>query len=436
MRRALLLAAWTVGCLHDWDAIPVGFADAARDAVDAVAEPDAGDVVAVTDARDDADAGDVRDVVNDPVDVPGVVDVPDAFDVIDVSEAGDVTDAPDVVDATVARDAFDVIDAPDTRDVIDVTDAPDVVDVTEADTCTLRCGGVCVDALHDNAHCGSCSRGCTAPLQCNNGVCLCPAGQQLCGGVCADVSSDPNHCGSCTTVCPRISMGSAYMTCLGGGCRFVCPTGYAVLTVGASSTCAAFGGASAGVAGPTCQGNIYNAGLCSCPLGFTARLTVVQSPDHTTTPLAWCDSGALAAASEWGGAYVRDAELRGAPPAVVCRSANPLAAGCACPGGFTAIELPYLGADDIPRVLGLCNRGGATSPADRLFLGAFARYALNTVISRPGGSHCATPNPLTGDCTCPALARAVTVQSTAPGYDPGADASIANTPIDLYLCMR
>ena len=47
---------------------------------------------------------------------------------------------------------------------------------------------------------------------CTNGVCTCPAGQQLCGASCVDTQSDLDNCGSCGNQCPAGS------SCVAGAC--------------------------------------------------------------------------------------------------------------------------------------------------------------------------------------------------------------------------
>lgn len=70
------------------------------------------------------------------------------------------------------------------------------------------CGQTCVDPRNDPAHCGMCSRACTANERCENGMCTvrCPPATMLCpadgGTLCVDPMRDALHCGNCTTACP------------------------------------------------------------------------------------------------------------------------------------------------------------------------------------------------------------------------------------------
>ena len=53
-----------------------------------------------------------------------------------------------------------------------------------------RCDGVCVNPMHDDAHCGTCGRACTTGTICLVGSCLCPPPLRECAGRCLDTASD------------------------------------------------------------------------------------------------------------------------------------------------------------------------------------------------------------------------------------------------------
>jgi hypothetical protein len=58
------------------------------------------------------------------------------------------------------------------------------------------CGSSCIAPLIDNKNCGACGATCSAPFQCVNGGCNCPAGQTSCGGTCADLNTSNQNCGA------------------------------------------------------------------------------------------------------------------------------------------------------------------------------------------------------------------------------------------------
>lgn len=85
------------------------------------------------------------------------------------------------------------------------------------------CAGVCRRFDTDSEHCGGCGQRCCAGNTCMGGTCQpgCPAGWIACpgpmsscrGGICVNAVTDPTHCGSCTTRC------AAGETCVSGMCR-------------------------------------------------------------------------------------------------------------------------------------------------------------------------------------------------------------------------
>lgn len=165
------------------------------------------------------------------------------------------------------------------------------------DTCSARCGDVCVDSATDPMHCGGCNNACSQ--FCESGACVasCSTGRQACNGSCVDTSSDPLHCGGCDNPCSADAA--------------ICEAGRCVAT----STCATMpdapgGGCPAECTGG-CQGNICtidcsgNGAPCDgsnivCPTNFDCVVvcngidacdsgTIACPPDHSCTVI--CGGG-------------------------------------------------------------------------------------------------------------------------------------------------
>ncbi|BEJ03367.1 hypothetical protein CcaverHIS641_0105420 [Cutaneotrichosporon cavernicola] len=86
----------------------------------------------------------------------------------------------------------------------------------------------CFDFTSDSWNCGGCNQRCAEGATCDNGVCKCPAGQELCGGLivglpyerigsCTKVLTDYLNCGGCSNYCDG--------ECLNGQCR-PCASGF------------------------------------------------------------------------------------------------------------------------------------------------------------------------------------------------------------------
>jgi hypothetical protein len=87
--------------------------------------------------------------------------------------------------------------------VCDATNAACGVPVTPTNGCGV-CSGVgsaCTAGYCDGSNCVAClvDAHCSADQSCTNNACVCEFDE--CGGVCVDVLSDEAHCGSCDTVC-------------------------------------------------------------------------------------------------------------------------------------------------------------------------------------------------------------------------------------------
>ncbi len=84
-----------------------------------------------------------------------------------------------------------------------------------------RCEGLCVDVLHDPAHCGGCGLGCAKELVCIEGTCAVACGltATACGPVCSVLATDPEHCGACDHAC------APGVACVGGACVPDCAAG-------------------------------------------------------------------------------------------------------------------------------------------------------------------------------------------------------------------
>ncbi|MFT3927713.1 MAG: hypothetical protein QM778_34615 [Myxococcales bacterium] len=83
-------------------------------------------------------------------------------------------------------------------------------------------GGACVNTATDANHCGSCGNSCNGPFEtgCANGECTCAPGLTACGGGCRDLAHDPDHCG---TSCGNAQQCSGSEMCEQGAC--VCRPG-------------------------------------------------------------------------------------------------------------------------------------------------------------------------------------------------------------------
>ncbi len=119
------------------------------------------------------------------------------------------------------------------------------------------CGTSCSDVRVDVANCGSCGNICPSGADCQNGTCLCPAGQSICGNRCVSLQASNNNCGACGAVC------SPGQVCLSGSCR--CPVG----TVLCAGACLVESDMRCGSSCQDCtsSGRMCTAGSCSCPAG-------------------------------------------------------------------------------------------------------------------------------------------------------------------------
>lgn len=137
------------------------------------------------------------------------------------------------------------------------------------------CGDSCVDTASDDANCGACGNACVGGQTCEAGSCVCPVGATLCstqgltivddavavgqtGQSCVDTSVDVKHCGACGNAC------AGGQTCEQGSC--VCPAGQTLC----GDRCAdpQSDTANCGACGSACgSGQLCNAGTCVCPQG-------------------------------------------------------------------------------------------------------------------------------------------------------------------------
>jgi hypothetical protein len=143
---------------------------------------------------------------------------------------------------------------------------------------------------------------------------------------------------------------------------------------------------------PACYaGNPLNGGQCYCPPGFTDQVMQVLDDTACSTPpnppYGWavhaCVGGTPNAAADFGGVFQQNRN-RG------CNTANAFTGVCACPAGFSGIELPHNGGCYERVFTTVCFN--ASAPRSTL-AGAY-------VVS--DGGACRSGNPATGTCSCPA----------------------------------
>ncbi len=118
--------------------------------------------------------------------------------------------------------------------------------VCNAGTCSIscpgaqvNCNGACVDPKSDPQHCGAtlgCGAeagggdagvACTSGTVCNDGACAasCSTALTNCGGACINAMTDPAHCGGCSTTCALDHV--AANVCSAGACVVAsCAAGY------------------------------------------------------------------------------------------------------------------------------------------------------------------------------------------------------------------
>jgi hypothetical protein len=208
---------------------------------------------------------------------------------------------------------------------------------------SLDCGnGVCVDPLHDNAHCGNCATACTTPgTSCQPqgspaaGACLptCAANLRACLGGCKDAQNDPANCGTCGNVCP------SGQSCITGVCQVQCPAG--------QTPC-----------GPTCTDTSTDPQHCGgCAPAFDCRPS--QAADNVVPVCAagTCSAACLAGFAECDLDKADGCESRSASDAANC-------GGCAGHGGAACGgATPYC-------VAGACAGGLPTGVQQNLSLAA------------------------------------------------------------------
>ncbi|TNE46695.1 MAG: hypothetical protein EP343_22535 [Deltaproteobacteria bacterium] len=175
-----------------------------------------------------------------------------------------------------------------------------------------RCGDACVVLDNNIQHCGGCGNICKGQKRCEQGVCVCPNGQQVCGAGqnCVDLKKDPKHCGSCNQSCANDEV------CCGGLCT---NTQTSVQHCGGcGQTCSAGEICSSGTCQPSCaanetlclracvnvktdvqhcgacskacrSGEICNQGSCECTQGFTSCSTGCVDTNNDKTHCGGCN---------------------------------------------------------------------------------------------------------------------------------------------------
>ena len=228
----------------------------------------------------------------------------------------------------------------------------------------------------------------------------CFATESLCAGACVDISSNPAHCGMCDNPCAAGPDQAG--ECIDGQCTFQCAAGFVADGDGA---CTNFRGAHESYPAecPGCSTTNPITTACSCPPGTTDLALPVQSdcpgvPMRFATSLNLCVSTGVADDSDFGGAFQVDDIPGSCGAPTTCRVGNPMAGGaCQCPAGFSdnvslrsIIRLPCDNSET-GNVITFCGRMGAPQ---KTYAGAFQ---VDDVAP-----NCRTPNPYTGDCSCPA----------------------------------
>ncbi len=220
-----------------------------------------------------------------------------------------------------------------------------------------------------------------------------------CGGVCVDPLTSENHCGGCDQPCASGANQTA--TCVDGQCATACAAGL----VPDAGACKSFLGAHESYPNdcPGCATANPVSATCGCPAGSTDLDLAVQSdcpgvPMRAATALRMCVAAATSADSDFGGAYQMD-DLAGLCGATAqCRVGNPMAGGaCTCPAGFpdvvglrSIIRLPCDGTETGSQIF-VC--GNKAAP----YAGYAGAFQLDDFAPA-----CRVANPWTGDCSCPA----------------------------------
>jgi hypothetical protein len=254
----------------------------------------------------------------------------------------------------------------------------------------------------------------------------CFATETLCAGACVDVTDTPAHCGMCDNPCAAGPEEAG--ECIDGQCSFACAAGFVADEDG---VCTNFRGAHEiyPVECPGCSTQNPLTQSCGCPPGTNPLALAVQSdcpgiPMRMKTTLDLCVGGAVAADSDFGGAYQVDDFDGWCGATAQCRVGNPLAGGaCACPDGFTdAISLRSIArlpcdGSEVGTVVTFCGRQSAPL---RSFGGAYQYDDF--------APECRVPNPYTGACSCPADTTDVSYRVMVDGA-PGLYGST------MHLCL-
>ncbi len=228
----------------------------------------------------------------------------------------------------------------------------------------------------------------------------CFSTETTCDGLCVDVMTHPDHCGTCNNACAAGPDEEG--ECVEGTCAFQCAAGFVGDGMGGCTNfLGAFEPAPAECAGCSVPNPLTT--TCACPSGVAPLALPVQSdcpgvPMRFATSLNLCAGAAVAAESDFGGAYQVDDIDGWCGATAQCRVGNPMAGGaCACPAGFddqitlrSIIRLPCDNSEG-GSVIRLCGKQSAPTTT---FAGA---YQLDDFAPQ-----CRAPNPWTGDCSCPA----------------------------------
>lgn len=294
---------------------------------------------------------------------------------------------------------------------------------------STNCGGSCVDTTTDPTHCGSCDGACVGPTHgrptCTASKCtfVCDSLFHACGTSCLSDSS-VSSCGSSCTAC--VAPAHSTSTCDSTkGCGYTCVSGYADCN---------------GKADDGCEADLTNPKTCGgCTTSCPVPTDGVASCSGGLCGVA-CTDPFLPLASRWCAEYAGISEICAGVGGSSCTIANPFAGKCGCQSGFNSVVVNAMQA------CGRVNLNLCEAPKYDAGLSDFGGVFVDWPASCP--RTCGISNAYSGDCSCPAGAKAISfkvldnplecglVTTGGPGGG-GIDGGTVGGPIEVVinLCL-